>query len=211
MKKELILIGGGGHCKSCIDVIEKEKKFQIVGILDVELKIGDEVLGYKIIGSDENIYDFSKKYSNFFITVGHIKYVSLRKKLFDKLKELNLKLPVIISPKAVVSEHAVIGEGSIISHNSVINAEAKIGKNNIINTGAIIEHESEIGNHTQISTVAIVNGQCKIGSRCFIGSNVVINNNLEIADDVIIGSGSVVINSIKESGIYVGNPAKRIK
>ena len=33
--KELILIGGGGgHCRSCIDVIEQEQKFKIAGIID---------------------------------------------------------------------------------------------------------------------------------------------------------------------------------
>jgi len=36
MKKELILIGGGGHCTACIDVIEQEGRFAIAGIVDVE-------------------------------------------------------------------------------------------------------------------------------------------------------------------------------
>ena len=38
-KNNLILIGGGGHCKSCIDVIEQENKFNITGILDVKEKV----------------------------------------------------------------------------------------------------------------------------------------------------------------------------
>jgi len=32
---KILLIGGGGHCKSCIDVIEQECKFQIAGIADL--------------------------------------------------------------------------------------------------------------------------------------------------------------------------------
>ena len=38
MKKNIILIGGGGHCKSCIDVIEAEDKFEIAGIVDNDTK-----------------------------------------------------------------------------------------------------------------------------------------------------------------------------
>ena len=34
MKKKLILIGAGGHALSCIDVIEAEKKFKIIGLVD---------------------------------------------------------------------------------------------------------------------------------------------------------------------------------
>ena len=32
--KKIILLGGGGHCKSCIDVIESEKKYTIKGIFE---------------------------------------------------------------------------------------------------------------------------------------------------------------------------------
>jgi len=33
--KPIILIGGGGHCLSCIDVIEQTGLYQIIGILDL--------------------------------------------------------------------------------------------------------------------------------------------------------------------------------
>ena len=35
-KEKLILVGGGGHCKACIDVIEEQGKFEILGILDLK-------------------------------------------------------------------------------------------------------------------------------------------------------------------------------
>ena len=34
MKKKIIIIGGGGHAKVLIDLIDKSNKFQIVGIVD---------------------------------------------------------------------------------------------------------------------------------------------------------------------------------
>jgi hypothetical protein len=37
--KKVFLIGGGGHCKSCIDVIENENKYKIKGIIDKKKKI----------------------------------------------------------------------------------------------------------------------------------------------------------------------------
>ncbi|NCC11311.1 MAG: acetyltransferase, partial [Bacteroidia bacterium] len=53
MKEKLLLIGGGGHCRSVIDVIEQENRFEIAGIIDKKELMGQEVLGYKIIGCDE--------------------------------------------------------------------------------------------------------------------------------------------------------------
>ena len=34
---KIILIGGGGHCKSVIDIIEQDNKFKIAGIIDKNL------------------------------------------------------------------------------------------------------------------------------------------------------------------------------
>ncbi len=72
MNNELILIGGGGHCKSCIDVIEQSGQYKIAGILDKRENIGQTVLGYEIIGEDEQIESLAKKGFIFLITLGQI-------------------------------------------------------------------------------------------------------------------------------------------
>ena len=59
--KKIVLIGGGGHCKSVIDVIEQEGKFKIIGIVDKPEFLGNKVLGYSIIGSDDNLKELAKK------------------------------------------------------------------------------------------------------------------------------------------------------
>jgi sugar O-acyltransferase (sialic acid O-acetyltransferase NeuD family) len=211
MKEEIILIGGGGHCKSCIDVIEKENKFRIAGIVDVKDRIFQKVLSYEIIACDEDLKKLTKKYKNFFLTIGQINNVEKRREKFTFLKSLDVKFPVIISPLAYTSKYSFVDEGTIIMHKAFVNANVKIGKNCIINTNAIIEHDSQIGDNCHISTASVVNGECNIGDGTFIGSNSVIFNNVNIIENTIIGAGSVVVRSIDESGVYVGNPAKKIK
>ena len=41
--KQIILIGGGGHCKSCIDVIENGNKYKIRGIIDKKKKFSTKL------------------------------------------------------------------------------------------------------------------------------------------------------------------------
>jgi FlaA1/EpsC-like NDP-sugar epimerase len=60
-EKPIILIGGGGHCISCIDVIEQGNEFNIIGIVDLPEKVGQKILGYEFIGIDEQIEDFVKE------------------------------------------------------------------------------------------------------------------------------------------------------
>jgi sugar O-acyltransferase (sialic acid O-acetyltransferase NeuD family) len=208
LKHSIILVGGGGHCKSVIDVIEAQQTYEITGIIDQPNLIGNMISGYKIIGSDSDLHEFSKSHANFLITVGQIKSSAVRKKIFEGLQNLKVNLPVVISPLGHVSKRTSIGEGTIVMHYAMINAEAKVGMNCIINSRALIEHDCNIGNHTQISTGAIVNGNVKVGDHCFIGSGAVLVQGIEIADYTIIAAGSVVTKSIVEKGTYAGVPAK---
>lgn len=210
-KPKIILVGGGGHCKSCIEVIESEGKYIIMGILDVAQNVGKNILGYPMIGTDDVIPSMVNKKYSFLVTVGLIKNAETRIRIYNDLRLLNANLPVIISPTGIVSKHTTLFEGTIVMHQAVINAGSTIGTNCIINTKSLIEHDSVVGANTHISTNTIVNGECKIGENCFIGSGVVINQGVTIANEVIIGSGAVVTKNIEESGTYVGVPAKRFK
>ena len=207
---QLVLIGAGGHCKACIDVIEENKKFSINSILDTEEHIGKQVLKYTINGTDKEINKLAAN-NYFLITVGQIVDASVRKNLYDLVKKGNGKFATIISPFARVSNYADIGEGTIVMHNAVVNANAKIQENCIINTLANIEHDTIIGPHSHISTGAMVNGNVTIGESCFIGSGAVIAQNVEIASNCIIGAGCVVVRSIRKEGVYFGNPAKFVR
>lgn len=210
MKERIILIGGGGHCRSCIDIIESEGRYSIVGIIDVAERVGGDLMGYPIIGTDSDIPRIVTSGCVALVTVGQIKTAEVRKRLFALLEESGIPAPAIVSPSARVSTHAVIGGGTIIMHGAVINAGAVVGRNCIINTGALIEHETRICNHCHVSTASVVNGGCEIGEGVFVGSNSVISNNLSVAPGVVIGAGSVIIKSIAEAGTYVGNPAERV-
>jgi len=187
-KKEIILIGGGGHCHSVIDVIEVENKFTICGIIDKKEMIGKKILSYPIIGTDNDLEILRKKYQYAFVTVGHIKSNNIRVKLFNILETLNYEIPIIKSPLAYVSKHTKIEKGTIIMHHSLINTNAKIGKNCIINSKALIEHDVIIENNSHISTGAIINGGTLVKENTFIGSNSVSKEYIEINSFVKAGS-----------------------
>ena len=188
--KEIIILGAGGHCRSLIDVIEIENRFKIAGIIDNELRIGDKVLGYEVIGNDNDLKSLRKKYKYAIIGVGQIKTAKIRIKLFNLLKSLDFILPVIISPRAYVSKYAFIDEGSVIMHDVLVNVNVKIGKNCIINTKALIEHDVIIEDNSHISTGAIVNGGTIVKKNAFFGSNAVSKEYIEI--DTFVKAGSLV-------------------
>jgi len=188
--KDIILVGGGGHCRSCIEVIESTQKYKINGILDLIDKHGEKVLNYEIIGNDNDIEKFKNDFC-FLITIGFIKHPNNRLQVFDLLKRHGTYLETIISPYAIVSPYAKIGKGSIIMHHAIVNAGAVIGENCIINTKALVEHDSVVDDNVHISTGAILNGGVRVGSNSFIGSGAIIVQNTYIQMGAFIKANSL--------------------
>ena len=203
--KPLILVGGGGHCKSVIEAAESAG-YSILGVLDMPEEVGKEILSTKVIGTDDDIPIYVDK-AEFVITVGFIKNPAVRIKLYNRIKKAGGKLATVIASTAHVSKYATLGEGTVVLHHAFVNADAKVGNNVILNNFVNIDHDAVIGDQCHISTGAMINGECKVGERCFIGSQAVLANCITIGDDIIVGAGSVVRKSISEKGIYAGNPA----
>jgi sugar O-acyltransferase (sialic acid O-acetyltransferase NeuD family) len=190
MRPGLILIGGGGHCASCVDVIEQEGKFKIAGIVD-KAAAGGKPLGYPILGGDEDLGRLRSSYEYALIAVGQIKSPLVRIRLYECIKSLGFKLPTIVSPRAYVSRHATLGEGTIIMHDALINSQAVIGNNCIINTKALIEHDAVVEDNCHISTAAVVNGGAIIRKGTFVGSNAVTRECARTKEGDFIKAGSL--------------------
>ena len=204
-QKNLILVGGGGHCKSVIEVAESAG-YNILGILDMPEDVGKKVLDYKVIGTDDDLPLYVDK-AEFVITVGFIKNPTTRIKLYNKVKEAGGKMATVIASTAHVSKYSTIGEGTVVMHQAFVNAGAHIVANCFITSFCNIEHDAQIGDQCHISTGTMVNGDCKIGERVFVGSQSVLANGITIGYDIIVGAASFVRKSISAKGIYSGNPA----
>ena len=177
---------------SVIDVIEHEGEFQIIGIIDKEELLGTKVLGYPVIGCDLDLEILVKKYSYALITIGQINSPEHRIRLFDLAKKVGFILPTILSPRAYISKHAFIGEGTVVMHDVLINAKAFIGDNCIINSKALIEHECRISEHCHISTSVTINGGVKVGPGCFVGSGTTTKQFTVIKNNSFIKAGSIL-------------------
>lgn len=202
--KPLLLLGGGGHCKAAIDVIEAEALYRIAGVVQPPGDGSEPIMGYPVVGSDDDLPALLMEAPRALITVGQIKSPATRTRLFDLLQSHGAEIPVIKSPSAYCSPRAALGEGSILMHGSLINVGARIGENCIVNSQALIEHDVEVGAHCHISTGARVNGDVRIGTGCLIGSGAILKEGIEIGDGAIIGAGQVVLRDV-ESGKTVSS------
>ena len=209
-KRNVLLLGGGGHSRACIEIIESTGKYNILGFFDKDETQTLQVYPYPLLGDESLIPAFVGPNNFFLVAVGQIKTADTRKKLFDLIAHNGGKHLTVISPYSVISSRSSIGEGSIVHHQVIVNTGSQIGKNAILNNKSLIEHDCIVGDHCHISTGAILNGGCSLGNEVFVGSNSTLIQGISVVSKVGIGAGSVVKEDITEPGIYAGNPVRKI-
>lgn len=203
----LLLIGGGGHCRSVLDSVLRMGTFDEVGIVDFDKSAS--ALGIPVVGSDDDLPDLLRNgWTHAFISVGSVGSTALRRKLYQLAKDTGFIIPSIIDPSAQIAGGTVIDEGAFIGKLAVVNTCSEIGKCAIINTGAVIEHDCRIGDFAHISPGGVLCGQVTVGADSHIGAGAVVRQQTSIGSRSIVGAGSVVVKDIPENVTAYGNPCK---
>lgn len=112
-----------------------------------------------------------------------------------------------IGPFVEIQSGVKIGQNSKIQSHSFVCELVTIGEHSFIGHGVMFINDlfkkggPASGDQSQWSST-------KIGNHVSIGSNATILP-VSICDNVVIGAGAVVTKDIKESGVYIGNPARK--
>lgn len=206
---EILLLGGGGHCLSVIDSIEQDNKYKIVGIIDIKEKVGQNVGGYEIIGTDNDLRKFYLSgVKQAIISLGSIGKSFHRERLYEICKANGFILPIIKDPSAIITPRVDIGEGTYIAKGVMINREVTIGKNSILNTGCIIEHNCYVGDFAHIAPGVKLGGYVIIGNSTHIGIGTTIIQGISVGNNAFLGSASNVINDVPHNVKAFGNPCR---
>jgi sugar O-acyltransferase (sialic acid O-acetyltransferase NeuD family) len=189
----ILLLGAGGHARACVDVIEQQGLFKIAGFIGLPEQVGERVLDYPVLGIDADLPRLRREHPNALVTVGQIKSAEGRMRLFELALNSGFRLPVVVSPRAHVSRHASVGEGTIVMHGAVVNAAASVGRNCIINSLSLVEHDSVVEDHCHISTAAAINSGVHVCRGTFLGSNACVRQGVRIGERCLIGMGQRVL------------------
>jgi len=205
--KKIVLIGSGGHCKSIIDSIKGLKKFEIVAIVEKK----EDGIGINKIEKNEKLCLLYKSgIRNAFIAVGSIGNPSARIKLYELLKNIGYKFPIIIDKTAIVSTNSKIEEGVFIGKGAIVNANVTIKKQCIINSGSIVEHDCVINEFVHLAPGVTLSGRVSIGEGTHVGTNSTIIQNVVVGKNVLIGAGSVIIRNVSDGVKIYGNPGREV-
>ncbi len=201
MSNRLVIVGAGGHGKVIADIALKNGYENICFIDD---NATGDCMGFPIIGTSSEIETLDDGKTDFVIGIGNN---SVRKTIAEKY---NVNWVTLVHPSAQIAVNVSVEKGTVIMAGVVVNVCATIGKHCIVNTGAIVEHDNVLKDFVHISPNAALGGTVCVGEKTHIGIGATVKNNIDICNDCIIGAGAVVVKDIKDSGTYIGVPAKEI-
>lgn len=210
--KNIILIGAGNQAHYTIDIIEKENKYNIVGIVDSIHEIGSMRFGYPIIARQENLKDIIEEYQIYggIISIGdNWSRYYVHQQIINLVPNFNFVNA--IHPSVIIGNTTEIGYGVVAMAGCIFNPKAKIGNFTFFATGAQVEHDNEISDYSSISAGSITGGYVKLGKFSAITLGVTVFDRVSIGENSVIGAGSLVTKSIPSDVLAYGNPAKIIK
>lgn len=124
--------------------------------------------------------------------------ITKKKLLFDEIKK-KFKIPILIHPKAEISDLAKIKKGSIIMSGAKIKFNSIIKENVFLNTNVIVGHDTVIGKNSFVGNSVIFNGNCRIGDNCLIGAGAIFYPGVKIGSNCKISMGSIVNEDLKSN------------
>jgi len=208
-KGKVVLVGGGGHAKVIVEVLRAARpELELAGVLDKTRSVG-EVLGAPVVGDDDALPALrASGVAYAFIAIGDNR---LRERLAEKARAAGFALINAISPAAVVSPSARLGEGVAVMAGAVINAGSQIADLAIVNTGAVIDHDCKIGQAAHVAPGCALAGGVTVGPRAFLGVGVSAIPGVQIGADTQVGAGACVTDDLAPGVLALGVPARPVR
>ena len=210
--KKILIFGAGGHAKVIVDIIEKQKEYNIVGFIDEYIDINTNILGYKVLGKISSLNEIIISYKAYGGIIG-IGSNSTRSEIRKKIYKTNPDFKFIncIHPNSILGKDTSLGEGNVVMAGVIINSLSTIKNHCILNTNSSVDHDCLIFDFASIAPGVTIGGNVTIGTYSHIGIGSNIFHNVTIGNNCIIGGGSLICENTQENSIYYGSPAKFIK
>ena len=210
--QQVIIYGDSDFAEQVYYQLETDGRYKILAFTVDESKFEKNTfIGLPVIPFQQLSNHYSTNEVHIFPAIGYSKLNTIREIVVSQIKQAGYKLLTYISKLAFIGANTQIGEGCLICEFVSIGIHTELGKAIVILPNSRIGHYNNIGDFCYFSNSVCTGGRVTFRRNSFIGLHATIRNSITIEEFNVIGTASNVVKSTDPYGIYVGNPAKRLK
>lgn len=208
MKKKIIIIGNGNYADTIRFLIENNTGWEIVAYAD-EFVMGKDTIhrGLPFVNLDLLPELYPNSIYEVVIGVGYHHMNDNRKRIYQKLKDMEYRMPNLIHSTTILN-NTKMGDANIIMSRCVFEPNAVMGSNIIMWDMVLIGHNTFIGDHSHFAAVSMIAGNCKVGENCFLGNHATVKDGAVLAEYTLVGAGAYVSKDTRPYDTVV--PARSI-
>lgn len=204
--KKIIMIGAGGHAKVLAECLQLNGQ-SIYAVVSPEAGIDTAFFG-DVVHFQSDMEVLSLRSNDIWLVngIGSLPNNNSRMRVYNFYKKKGFNFVTLIHPSALISQSAILKEGTQVLANALINTCSSVGENSIVNTNSTIDHDCIIENDCHIAPGVTISGNVYIGKNTHLGTGSQVINSVTIGENCIIGSGSTITKNITRQSIVY--PAK---
>lgn len=211
MSENIIIWGNSDFAKLIYNYIKTDNRYNVVAFcVDDKYAQTQNFCDLPLIKYSQ-LNSFSPTKYKFFIAVGYTKVNTVRKEIYNRLKELNYEFISYIHPSNIIADNSQIGENCMLLENNVVEPHAIIEDNVFIWGNSFISHNIKIKQHSFIAAGTIIGGYTEIGEESFIGLNATIKDKLIIGKKCLIGAGAIILKNLDDYSVNIPETTKSAK
>jgi len=208
----IVLVGGGNQLRYTVDIVRREGRHRIVGVIDSVHPLGSQLHGYEVVGRQERAGEVIAECGAeaALITIGDN---WSRQLVRDELVARVPGLPFVnaIHPTVVIGDDVTIGVGVVAMAGVIVNPGARLGDFTFLATGAQIEHDCVIDDFASVSAGSVLGGHVRIGRCAAVTLGVTVVDRISIGENTVVGAGALVLDSLPDNVLAYGSPARVVR
>lgn len=207
----IAVIGCSGHARVVVDILH-QNRCKVVGLLDTYKSVANDVLGHKVIGSEDDLPTLvtANICNSVFVAIGDN---WIRNRMVMHIRELvpGIHFVSAIHPSAQIARDVSIKQGTVIMAGAIVNTGCDIREFCILNTASSLDHDSTMEQFSSLAPGAVTGGGVRIGAFSAIGIGAVISHAIQIGEKTVVGAGATVLRDIPDGVVAYGTPARIIR
>ena len=171
-----LLVYGSRLFGSVVRILVEECGYEFAGFVD-DIYEGPGVVGtFDAVQRTHPVGEYG--------CVNAVGYADLdaRRRLTDRVLAAGYQMPVLAHPRAYVSAHAKVGDGSLVMAGALIAENVEIGIGSVIWPGAVVSHDTVLGACVYLAPNCTICGACRVGRCCFVGAGAVVVDHVAVPD-----------------------------